>query len=82
LRVDTLVHSVSVMKTKQCMLCTEIIAVCSESRRKHKLTLWANCRIGNVKPLVHKVTAGLESIKKVMCSLEVRICWNTRVELG
>jgi hypothetical protein len=34
-------HSVSVIKTNQLMLYSEIIAVCSQIHTKHKYTVWA-----------------------------------------
>ena len=47
-------------KTKQLMLYREIIAVCSEIRKKHINTVCGqNVELLNVKLVVHIVTAGL-----------------------
>jgi len=47
------------------MLYSEIIAVCSEIHTKHKYTLWAECRIVNVKLAVHIVTTEQSGLNRI-----------------
>ena len=58
-RTSQLTHSVSVIKTNQSIMNSEIIAVCSQIHSKHINTLWAERRIVNVKLVVRIVTTGL-----------------------
>jgi len=61
------VNTVSVIKTGQLMLYTEIMAVCSEIYTKHINTVCGqNVELLNVKLVVHIVTTGLQRVKSLL----------------